>query len=89
MSLVLCGLCLGAKRWPSGVQTTEHTESIINFLLPMRQKVAEGRMRVRAWPGAWFMSKTNTVFIVKPVYDKWKDEPEYQALLKKANLVQP
>ena len=55
----------------------------------MREKVAEGRMRVRAWPGAWFMSKTNTVFIVKPVYDKWKDEPEYQALLKKANLVQP
>jgi len=74
-----------AKRSP------DHGTHGINseFLLPIRKKVAEGRMRVRAWPGAWFMSKTNTVFIVKPVYDKWKDEPEYQALLKKANLVQP
>lgn len=34
-------------------------------------------------------SPDGTMFIHKPVYDLWKDEPEYQALLKKANLDKP
>ena len=34
-------------------------------------------------------SPDHTLFIVKPVYDKWRDEPEYRALLKKANLDNP
>ncbi len=34
-------------------------------------------------------SPDGTVFIVKPVYDKWRDESEYRALLKKANLDKP
>jgi hypothetical protein len=34
-------------------------------------------------------SPENTMFIHKPVYERWKNEPEYQALLKKANLDKP
>ena len=34
-------------------------------------------------------SPENTMFIHKPVYDQWRDEPEYRALLKKANLDKP
>ena len=30
-----------------------------------------------------------TMFIHKTIYNKWKNDPEYRALLKKANLVQP
>ena len=35
------------------------------------------------------ISPDNTRFILKPVYDQWKDDPEYKALLKKANLDKP
>mgnify|MGYP001204415781 CR=1 FL=1 len=30
-----------------------------------------------------------SLFAQKPIYEKWRDEPKYKALLKKANLVQP
>jgi serine/threonine-protein kinase len=34
-------------------------------------------------------SPENTMFIHKPVYDQWKDQLEYKALLKKAHLDKP
>ena len=34
-------------------------------------------------------SPDSTLFIHKPIYDQWKNESEYQALLKKANLDKP
>jgi len=34
-------------------------------------------------------SPDDTVFIVKPVYEQWRNEPKYRALLKKANLDNP
>ncbi|MBC8244710.1 MAG: TIR domain-containing protein [Verrucomicrobia bacterium] len=34
-------------------------------------------------------SPGNVMFTLKPVYDQWKDEPEYQVLLKKVNLDKP
>ena len=30
-----------------------------------------------------------SLFAQKTIYEKWRDEPKYKALLKKANLVQP
>ncbi|MDC0065240.1 TIR domain-containing protein [Verrucomicrobia bacterium] len=34
-------------------------------------------------------SPDDTIFIVKPVYNQWRDDPEYRALLKKVNLATP
>ena len=35
------------------------------------------------------ISPGNTMFIMKPVYDQWKNDPEYKALVKKVNLDKP
>jgi serine/threonine-protein kinase len=34
-------------------------------------------------------SPGNAMFTLKPVYDRWKDEPEYKVLVKKVNLDKP